>query len=98
MKTYKLKTHYKKILADTLSPVSIYLKIRDMINVNEEMIRIDKKISELVKIINKIDEKLNNKDFIERAPSDIINQNVANKSKIENDILSLKGLRDTLSD
>lgn len=29
MKTYKLKTHYKKILADTLSPVSIYLKIRD---------------------------------------------------------------------
>ena len=28
-KTYKLKTHYKKILADTLSPVSIYLKIRD---------------------------------------------------------------------
>ena len=29
MKTYKLKTYYKKILADTLSPVSIYLKIRD---------------------------------------------------------------------
>jgi len=29
MKTYKLYTHYKKILADTLSPVSIYLKIRD---------------------------------------------------------------------
>lgn len=28
-KTYKIKTHYKKILADTLSPVSIYLKIRD---------------------------------------------------------------------
>ena len=28
-KTYKLQTHYKKILADTLSPVSIYLKIRD---------------------------------------------------------------------
>lgn len=28
-KTYKLKTHYKKILADTLSPVSVYLKIRD---------------------------------------------------------------------
>ena len=26
---YKLKTHYKKILADTITPVSIYLKIRD---------------------------------------------------------------------
>ncbi len=27
--TYKLKTHYKKILADTITPVSVYLKIRD---------------------------------------------------------------------
>ncbi len=26
---YKIKTHYKKILADTITPVSIYLKIRD---------------------------------------------------------------------
>ena len=27
--TYNLKTYYKKILADTITPVSIYLKIRD---------------------------------------------------------------------
>ncbi|MEM8846384.1 MAG: anthranilate synthase component I family protein [Bacteroidota bacterium] len=27
--TYKLRTHYKKILADTITPVSVYLKIRD---------------------------------------------------------------------
>ncbi|MGC1514792.1 MAG: anthranilate synthase component I family protein [Maribacter sp.] len=26
---YQLKTHYKKILADTLTPVSVYLRIRD---------------------------------------------------------------------
>lgn len=29
MKKYKLHTHYKQILADTITPVSIYLKIRD---------------------------------------------------------------------
>lgn len=29
MKTFNLKTHYKKILSDTITPVSIYLKIRD---------------------------------------------------------------------
>lgn len=29
MKKFKLKTNYKKILADTISPVSIYLKVRD---------------------------------------------------------------------
>ena len=29
MKTFKLKTYAKKILADTLTPVSVYLKLRD---------------------------------------------------------------------
>jgi anthranilate synthase component 1 len=29
MKTYQLHTNYKQILADTITPVSIYLKIRD---------------------------------------------------------------------
>jgi anthranilate synthase component 1 len=29
MKTFNLNTHYKKILADTITPVSIYLKVRD---------------------------------------------------------------------
>lgn len=29
MKTYQLHTHYKQILADTTTPVSVYLKIRD---------------------------------------------------------------------
>src|SRR5581483_7555370 len=27
---YKLNTHYKKLLADTLTPVNIYLKLRDV--------------------------------------------------------------------
>ncbi|WP_353778233.1 chorismate-binding protein [Winogradskyella sp. 3972H.M.0a.05] len=29
MKTFSLYTHYKQILADTITPVSVYLKIRD---------------------------------------------------------------------
>ena len=30
MKTFSLYTHYKKLLADTITPVSVYLKIRDI--------------------------------------------------------------------
>src|SRR5580698_11446346 len=30
MKTYKLTTTYKKLLADTTTPVSIYLRLRDV--------------------------------------------------------------------
>ena len=76
----------------------LFLKIRHMINVKEEVIKINKKIQDLATIVDKIDGKLNNKDFIERAPSEIINQNISNKTKLENDISSLKSLRQTLSD
>ena len=76
----------------------LYLKIRSMIDADEETAKIDKKITDLSGIVNKIDQKLNNQKFIERAPSDIINQNISNRAKIENDILSLRSLRDTLSD
>ena len=68
-----------------------------MIDADEETAKIDKKITDLTGIVNKIDQKLDNKKFIERAPGDIINQNISNKAKIENDILSLRSLRDTLS-
>ena len=76
---------------------TLYLKIRNMINIQEEMKRIDKKLKELEAIVTKINSKLNNKSFIEKAPSEIINQNISNKSKIENDMLSLNNLRKTLS-
>ena len=69
-----------------------------MIDAQAELAKIDKKINELNCIIERIDMKLNNKDFIERAPSDIINQNISNRTKIANDVLSLKNLRNTLSD
>ena len=76
---------------------TLYLKIKNMVNVQEEMKRIDKKLKELETVIRKINHKLNNKSFIEKAPSEIINQNISNKSKVENDILSLNNLRKTLS-
>ena len=68
-----------------------------MINVKDELNKIENKIMQFNDIINKIDSKLNNKSFIERAPAEIINQNIANRKKVENDILSFESLKNTLS-
>ena len=76
---------------------TLYLYLKNMINVDSELSKIDKKISQMKIVLDKVNMKLNNKSFIERAPSDIINQNIANKNKIENDILSLENLRATLT-
>ena len=75
----------------------LYLQIKNMINVTDELNKIENKIMQFNDVINKIDSKLNNKSFIERAPAEIINQNIANRKKIENDILSLESLKNTLS-
>ena len=76
---------------------TLFLQIKNMIDTSKELEKIEKKISQMRDILTKIDVKLNNKSFIERAPSEIINQNISNKNKIENDILSLENLRSTLS-
>ena len=68
-----------------------------MINVRDELDKVEKKIQQFKIVLSKIDSKLNNKSFIERAPSEIINQNISNRKKIENDILSLENLKITLS-
>ena len=75
----------------------LYLQIKSVIDIREELNKIEKKISQLKTILNKIDSKLNNKSFIERAPGEIINQNIANRRKVENDVLSLESLKNTLS-
>ena len=68
-----------------------------MIDVSSELDKIEKKIQQFKTVLSKIDLKLNNKSFIERAPSEIINQNISNRKKIENNILSLENLKITLS-
>ena len=68
-----------------------------MIDIRDELDKVEKKIQQFKVILSKIDLKLNNKSFIERAPSEIINQNISNRKKIENDIRSLENLKVTLS-
>ena len=68
-----------------------------MIDIRDELDKVEKKIQQFKVILSKIYLKLNNKSFIERAPSEIINQNISNRKKIENDIRSLENLKVTLS-
>jgi valyl-tRNA synthetase len=58
------------------SKYTLYLYIKNMISISDEIIKIEKNILQLQSVLKKIDAKLNNKSFIEKAPSEIINQNV----------------------
>jgi valyl-tRNA synthetase len=76
---------------------SLFLYIKNMINIKDEINKIENNILHLESVLKKIDTKLNNKSFIEKAPSEIINQNISNREKISNEILSLENLKSNLS-
>ena len=80
------------------SKFTLYLYIKNMISISDEIMKIEKNILHLESVLKKIDTKLNNKSFIEKAPSEIINQNVSNHKKMSNEILSIKNLKYNLSD
>ena len=52
----------------------IYLLLKDIINFEEEVIRLNKKLDKTIKEIKKIDAKLIDKNFIENAPNKVIEE------------------------
>ncbi len=81
----------------TLKNTKIYLYSTQGINVKSESNRLMKKLKTLDDILYKIDTKLENKNFIEKAPSEIIKENTLKKENIENEIKILKELLTKLS-
>ena len=51
-----------------------------------------KKLNNLDDVLCKIDKKLKNKNFIEKAPSEIIKENTVKRENIENEIKIIKEL------
>ena len=52
----------------------IYLLLKDIINFEEEVVRLKKKLDKTIKEIKKIDAKLIDKNFIENAPNKVIEE------------------------
>ena len=76
----------------TLKNTKIFLYSTQGIDVKSETNRLMKKLKSLGDILHKIDSKLKNKNFIEKAPSEIIKENTIKRENIENEIKIIKEL------
>ena len=76
----------------TLKKTKIYLFSTQGIDVKSEINRLMKKLNNLDDVLCKIDKKLKNKNFIEKAPSEIIKENTVKRENIENEIKIIKEL------
>ncbi|MFC1557980.1 valine--tRNA ligase [candidate division KSB1 bacterium] len=63
--------------------VEIYLPLEGLIDITKEKIRLEKDISRFEYIINSIDNKLTNENFLKRAPADVIVNEKNKKVEIE---------------
>ena len=72
----------------------ISIKFEDSVDINKQKLIIDKKISNLVKIIEISKNKLNNGNFIQKAPKDIIDKE---KELLKSNSLELDKLKEIIN-
>lgn len=80
-----------------LEGMEIFIPLKDVINISEEIARLEKKLNKINNELNLIFKKINNKDFSSRAPVDIVKKerDKANdlrniKERLENNLKSFK--------
>ena len=88
----------KECITIALKNLKVFIPIKNIIDIKSEIKRLQKSLSNLEVNLEKIEVKLNNKDFIEKAPSDIIQSNFDKKDYFSKEITSIKELLSTLSD
>ena len=85
-------------IAISLEELKLYIPIKEIIDIDVEKKRLEKNLNNLVNNLNKIESKLNNISFIEKAPSEIIQSNFDKQKYFTKEIDSLRELIKCLSD
>ena len=65
---------------------TFYIPVKGLIDIKSEFKRLNNDLSKLKTDINSIDNKLNNKKFIQNAPKDIIEEQKNRKEKLESSV------------
>ena len=76
-----------QILVDN---ATFYVALKGIINIEEELNRLNRDLNKLKNDISIIDNKLSNKNFINKAPKEVIKEQNSKKDVFENKILRLQ--------
>jgi len=74
-----------------LPGVEVYVKVGELIDVEKEIERIKKKLEKLKKEITKLEKKLSNRNFLERAPREVVEKNRAELEELTEVVRKLEG-------
>ena len=77
--------------------ITIGLPLADVIDLDQERVRLGKESEKWAAEIRKVEAKLGNKDFVERAPPEIIEEHQARKNEAEAMLAKLQAAQKSLS-
>ena len=70
--------------------MEIYIPLRDLIDINKEIERLENQIENLDGRLNSVNRKLDNKQFIANAPENIVTHEQNKKNRYENELMILQ--------
>ena len=62
--------------------MELYLPLGGLVDLNQEIARMEKRKTEIERLITNVNKKLLNKNFIKKAPEHIINHEKSNLNKL----------------
>lgn len=90
----------KDAASAVIGGIEIFVPLKGLINIDEETARLEKEMDKVLKEILGLEKRLSNKDFIAKAPEEVVAKDKARldeliqkKEKIEQGIKRLKGLK-----
>ena len=86
----------KGFASDVVKGIYIFIELKGLIDVDKERLRLTKKITELEKKFETLRKKLANKNFIEKAPEEIVKNTEESRKKIEEELKKKKSILDQI--
>ena len=85
-----------KSATDVIGPIQVFVPLEGVINAEEERARLTKRIQTVEKGLKAIQAKLDNKNFIERAPKKVVEQERERRKDLQSQLEKLRSSLDEL--
>ena len=66
--------------------MELYIPLKGLVDLEEEKNRMEKRISEIERLLKAIEGKLSNENFLERAPESVVEKERSNLKKLNEEL------------
>ena len=78
--------------------IELFVPLKGLIDLNQEIMRLEKQIEDMNGRLNAINKKLDNKNFVDRAPKNVVDHEKNKKTDYEQQLNKIKDNLQSLKD